>query len=597
MKQRGAASPLQALPPDVDPEMVAQIAHEAWPEPRDADEMHDALLQGGYVAAAEARHHGWGPWLETLAQANRAGRLRPSLAAPPVWVAGERWAEALRAWPAAHAEFAPTLPPSLLATDLDEERALREMVRGRLEILGPVPQGRILADMPMAAEALNHALLRLENEGFAFRGGYWPGEPLPQWCERRLLARLQYRHRDRHRSSVEPVPVAAYCRFLQVWQGLGEQAGEGLAAVEARLDQFEGFEAPLEAWERAILPARIRRFDPALLDWLCLSGKFVALRLRPPPADLEAKPRRPGSLRSVPLAFVRRENLARWLAMRPESEPRVLSGSAQEVLEAMRARGPAFSQDLATVLRQPASFVEQGLASLFAQGLITCDGVSGLKSLLPRSHAKPTPRFRGGFRPPLPAPAAAAGRWAELPAEAPLDALAREDWVQSWCRLLARRTGVVCRKLAEREALAPPWRECVRALRLLEDRGELRGGRFLEGVWGEQFAHPEAVALLEKARPEKASAAVSNPDSGDPDDFYVLSVADPANMQGILTPGPKSPLHRKNRIAWRQGRPLAAWEGGKMRRLAEIPDADFPKLARLLEKGENFVSKLAPPGN
>jgi ATP-dependent Lhr-like helicase len=379
---------------------------------------------------------------------------------------------------------------------VEATREPKLVLRGRLEALGPVfvPSGS-------DDEAL---LLQLESEGSAMRARL---DGRHAWCDRRLLARIQRYTLDRLRREIEPVTAAQFLRFLACWQHVDPAHRlDGPAGVAEVVQQLAGFEVPAAAWEEEILPARVRGYQREWLDQLTLSGQAAWGRLWGS-SDV--------SVRRAPIALVPRDQLDTWAALASEV-PRVSPGAtAEEVLAVLRARGAVFVQEIAKSARLPVATAEEGLAALVAQGRATCDSFGGLRVLL----MAPSRRRTVG---------SASGRWSLLdldPSAAAPDAAARALFV---ARRLLHRTGVLFRRTTARERLPVPWRDVARACRSLEARGEIRGGRFVAGFDGEQYALPEAVRLLRDVRRQGDRPLGSG--------IVAVSAADPLNFQGILTP-------------------------------------------------------------
>ncbi|MEO7427492.1 MAG: DEAD/DEAH box helicase [Fibrobacteria bacterium] len=582
----------------LDPLAIAAVKAEAWPQVRSADELHDALMLTGFLTEEECGE--WGTQLEMLQADNRVACLRAGAdyEGHTVWVAAERMQQALAAFPGGAIIWAgeALLPPGKAWT---EEEALVELVRGRMESLGPTNSGEITLSLGIRPERIEMALLALEQEGFILRGRFHPGAEGVEWCERRLLARIHRYTLAKLRREIEPVSTADYLRFLFGWQGLesggaGHPPGaSGLPAnadihalptgpegVEAVLARLEGFEAPCSAWENEILPSRLARFEPGWLDLQSLSGNFIWARVRPGTQPQGIEGRKPGPVKATPIAFLGRQNLDHWLAMavpagagaRPgiPSGPRTDTDSsglpepegapAQRLLSHLRQRGASFWRDILWDTGLTADEAREAIAELVTLGWLTSDGFRGLRALLcPPGRQATTGLERSGRwsvlrRDRLPRPAANPALDSIIPAAGSGLPLLPPDGIEAIARVLLHRYGVLFRKLADRENLAPPWRDLVRALRLLEARGEIRGGRFVEGFYGEQFALPEALAMLRLVRKREKTGTLLS-----------LSAADPANLQGILTPGPKVAATRKNRVLFRDGEPVAVLEGGEMR--------------------------------
>ncbi len=631
IRSRHLADPAQASDMGrLDPQAIAVVRAEAWPQVRNADELHDALLLTGYLtdseiecgsaargAAGFSGSHdprqretapdfslGWKPFLAALQAEHRVASLIPHPGAVPIWVAAERLSQALAALPKGAPAFLPGPPPNPAAGYIPDpriwtqEEAVVEMVRGRMESMGPVRNRDVAETLGLPTGSVDQAFYALEQEGFILRGRFTPSGDGDQveWCERRLLARIHRYTLARLRKEIEPVSASEYMRFLFAWQGLTPEgastangqypshavigltpnhAGTGFVpseirnsgglnpsgpdAVESVLSMLEGFEAPCAAWESEILPSRIRGYEPSWLDLQGLSGAFIWGRLRPGNQPQGIEGRKSSPMKSSPIAFLGTERLGLWLSNTgadgmPLSEPQ---GDAMRVLAHLRKRGASFWREILWETGLDASRARDAIAELASHGWITSDGFRGLRALLHPGRPDGTGLEKSG-------------RWTLLrqadsrmdsptPIEDspvhPIHGMFRD--LESLARVLLKRYGVVFRMLADRENLTPPWRDLVRTFRTLESRGEIRGGRFVEGFYGEQFALPEAVGLLRRKRKESS-----------PGQTLALCAADPANLQGILTPGPRIPATRKNRILFLDGEPVAAVEGCEFRVLA-----------------------------
>ena len=539
----------------LDPEAIARVKQEAWPQAETADELHDALLWLGFVTQGEAQSSpGWEGLFTELAAAGRATRLTATGAA--LWIAAERTPEFQSVHSGAELEPAVTVPPEFAAKSWERSDALREIVRGRLEGLGPTTAAGLAGALGVAIADVDLALLALESEGFAMRGSFEPEQPTVQWCERRLLARINRYTVKRLRKEIEPVSAADFMRFLLDWQHAAADARmEGPDAVAAVISQLEGFEAAAAAWEAEILPARVTGYEPSWLDDLCLAGRVVWTRLEAPKVAGD-RAHGPSPVRSTPVTLIARKNLALWTALsQPGSAELKVSSRAQTVAEYLAQHGASFFDDIVAGLDLPRTFVEEALGELVAVGLTNSDGFSGLRALLlPSDRRKP---LSGGRRRRTALLGVEdAGRWALIrraqPAQ-PGAALPRE-LVEQIARTVLRRYGVVFWRLLAREAeWLPPWREMLMAYRRLEARGEIRGGRFVAGFSGEQFALPDAVGVLRTTRNEDKSGQIT-----------VVSGADPLNLAGILLPGAKIPALYSNRIAFRDGVAIAALIAGEV---------------------------------
>ena len=482
----------------LDPAAIAQISAEAWPEARDADELHDALLTLITLLPTPA----WQKYFEELRATRRASiHIRGERA---FWIATERL----------HA--ADDCPLT---------------IRGWMESLGPVTIAELAEKLEFTRDDINQALHALEAQGLVLRGRFSVAESEGeiQWCNRRILARIHHATLGTLRREIEPVSALDLHRFLCRWQHLAP--GTQLHGADGALQivrQLQGYEIPASSWEPDILAHRIANYDPAYLDELCLSGEVMWGRLtRHPAMEEDADGKRVRPTRIAPVTFFLRENLE-WLGhARREAPKGSLSPVAQEVLAVLTERGASFFADLTRGAHRLASEVEDALWELVAAGLVTADGFENLRSLIDPK------RRRGEGRGRTSRPRHAGGRWAllqqsesTLPAAVRLDAATR---IEAFADQLILRWGVLIRDLLARETNAPFWRDLLPVLRRKEAQGELRGGRFAAGFSGEQFAAPEALDLLRAVR--RASTH--------PEDDLRIPNADPLNLAGIVLPGPR----------------------------------------------------------
>jgi ATP-dependent helicase Lhr and Lhr-like helicase len=553
----------------LDAEAIERVRAEAWPEAANADELHDALVWLGFLTAEEAEAQpGWRDFLATLARDRRAAFLATPRAR--LWVAAERLPHALALWPGARLEPRISAPPALAETEVAREAALVEMLRGRLEGKGPITEAALAAPVGVALGEIAAALAALESEGFAMRGRFTPGAETEEWCERGLLARIHRYTVKRLRAEIEPVAARDFLRFLARWQKVEtETRMEGPDALEAVISQLEGFEAPAGAWETEILPARLPRYEPGWLDDLCLAGRVAWARLRPRNPRANGGERGAMPVRTTPITLLARRHLPLWAALSPAPEAAPSSAAAEAVLALIRDRGASFFDEIAdeSALLRPQ--VEEGLAELVALGLVTSDSFAGLRALLVPAEKRRS--MQGRRRRAVGFGMEDAGRWALARRARPtaIGAEADPEAAEHLARGLLRRYGVVFWRLLEREAdWLPPWRDLLRVYRRLEARGEIRGGRFVAGFAGEQFALPEAVGLLREARRKAETGALLS-----------LSGADPLNLAGILTPGAKLAALTGNRLLYRDGVPIAFLAGGKVQ-FVETLDAGSEWAAR-----------------
>ena len=573
----------------LDPAAIERVTAEAWPRAANPDELHDALFQAGLLSETELARvsEHWRDWLQALETENRV--LRVLLTGPepavssgstavaathrePSWAAAERGGLLAAIYPRIMIQG--QAPALKLGGTGDPAEAVRELVRGRIEISGPVTAQALRAALRLGSSEINQALLALEAEGFVLRGAFTVANRAGargisselEWCDRRLLARIHRLTINRLRAEIQPVSVAEFQRFLTVWQRVEpEERAEGPEGLAAVLELLDGYETQAGAWEPDVLASRVKDYSPDWLDRLCLTGRVGWGRLRP---GQNGRPSAP--VRSSPVALFLREHLPAWLALaRPPSETQFVPDTLQ-VLNTLAQGGAMFFDELARRGGLLPSRCEQGLAELVAQGWVTADSFEGLRALLlPADKRLPFIETGRKSRHNAVSGVERAGRWSLLreaaqpsipePAQPngngphpSLDEIhAREKTIELLARTLLRRYGVVFRKLLERETFDVTWYELGRSLRRLEARGEIRGGYFISGISGEQFALPEAVGLLRSVRKRPATR-----------ELIVISGADPLNLAGIVTPGPRVGAVRANRLLLRDGVPVAFLEAG-----------------------------------
>ena len=551
-----------ALPSDardlsaLDPTAIARVREEAWPVPRDAEEVHDVLLS--LVALSDGHVAGWEAWLDDLVAHGRAAVVEPagSLpgAAPRYWFAAENLPLVELLFPRARIDPPVSLPFGAAASVADREDARARLLRGHCEVLGPVTASGLAARCGLRAEDVERGLVQVEAVGHVLRGRFTPPAvatgPLPtpgapystpgapdEVCDRRLLARIHRYTLDFLRKQIEPVGARDFMRFLLRWQHCAPDARlTGKQGLRAVVERLQGFEAPAVAWERDLLPARLTDYDPAWLDELCLDGTLTWGRLSPRKSSRDAGlPASPSRVMPVSLGLRADFPLLRAAAAAPpadatdEDAPTAagepVAGASRVVLDLLRERGALFFDEIVNGSRRLATEVEAALRDLVARGLVHADGYEGLRHLAGkrrttagrrRGHSRyPGGRFAG---------AGPAGRWAVVrDAPAGLDA---EDLAQGTAEILLARYGVIFRDLLARESVTVPWRNILRALRRMEARGQVRGGRFVAGFVGEQYALPEAVESLRAARRREQGG-----------ERVYLSAVDPCNLVGIVLPG------------------------------------------------------------
>jgi ATP-dependent Lhr-like helicase len=546
----------------LDADAIARVRDEVWPDARNADELHTALLGFGFLSQAEIdAQPSWPAFLGELQAAKRATRL--AIGTAVVHVAAERLPEFEAAFP--DATRTPQIEaPAEYRKAWSREAALVEIVRDRMQGLGPVTAHALAAPPAIDVADIDAALLQLESEGTVMRGRFTPSADQLEWCERRLLARIHRYTVNRLRQEIEPVAARDFMRFLFEWQRAAPEAKvEGADAVAGIVSQLEGFEAPAAAWETEILPARVNEYDPAWLDELSRAGRVVWTRIAPLNANGN---RAPSPVRTTPITLASRRNLALWASLAQDSGDGALGSRARVVLDFITTHGASFFDEISDGCRLLGVQVEEALGELVAQGLVNADSFGGLRALLVPSEKRRAVDGRKRPRRTALFGIEDAGRWAlarrKLRAPSESGAVAttttnddNAQVVEHVARSLLKRYGVVFWRLVAREAdWLPPWRELLRCYRRLEARGEVRGGRFIAGVSGEQFALPEAIGLLRDMRRREPDGA-----------WISLSGADPLNLVGVLTPGARLPALTGNRVLYRDGLPVALLVGGEVR--------------------------------
>ncbi|MGN6232654.1 MAG: DEAD/DEAH box helicase [Trinickia sp.] len=571
------ASDLGAL----DADAIAAVRGEAWPQARNEDEMHEALIGLACIDESEARaEEGWLAWLDALAHSGRAARMQVA-EDEALWLPVERM-NCLRAvYP--DAALAPRLAaPKGFDQPWTAEQALVDILRARLSGLGPETVSTLARGLALPASSVAAALVALEREGYAMRGRFTPGAAEDEWCERHLLARIHRYTIKRLRREIEPVERADFVRFLIEWQRLAPGArGMGRDALAATLEQLAGFEAAAAAWEEEVLPARLRDYTGSALDELCRSGKFVWARFA-------ADGRSTGApVRTTPIVLTPRRDLPAWHALTDQGDGDVdaaagaLSPRARMLLDALSRHGALFFDELIGEAHALPLEVEAALGELVAAGLVNADSFAGLRALIApnvsRQRGARAMTRRGAHRGAFIGGMQDAGRWAllrrpvlpnpALPMAAQRQPRSQDDasrtlavartlpaeTIEHVAMTLLRRYGVVFWQLLEREpAWLPRWRDLLHTFHRMEARGLIRGGRFVNGLSGEQFALPEALALLRDVRKRDRDGQ-----------FVCVCGADPLNIVGTILPGEKVPALVGNRIALRDGACVATLIAGK----------------------------------
>ncbi len=545
----------------LDPQAIATIRGELIPDLRDEHELHDLLqslvaLPVSYLESegqgSTTRH--WLPYFTQLVQSSRAHPIH--LNALPCWTTTERLPHIA------------ALQPESATSEVTKEQAIHKLVQGWLQILGPTTSTALAARLNLDPVAIYQAFLQMEMQGLLLRGAIeHPATDDPheiEWCERRILQRIHRLTLATLRKQVEAVPPAAYMRWLLGWQHLAPQTQlTGEEGVLEALSQLEGFEAPAVEWERTLLPARVANYDPRHLDQLCLSGAVGWGRVSPHPAWSSgdgAAPRRVIPTNAAPITFYLRET-ADWLphalaaqCVDQSNLDRCLSPEAVRIRALLAERGACFTNDLQRITAFTKHQTQQALWELATAGLASADGFDQLRAMMdPRRKSQSTES--PGKRPTR----ATAGRWSllcedaaknpvaakptptELREQAILDARQLDAALESAARMLLARYGILFRDLLTRESNAPRWRDLLGILRRLESRGEVRGGRFVTGFGGEQFALPQAVESLRATRNTESTTPLS------------VAAADPMNLAGIVVTGDRVPAIPGRTVLYQNG--------------------------------------------
>jgi len=536
----------------LDPAAIAQVREECWPDVRDADDLHDALLTlteipERFIAIAQTdAADTWGIFFSKLISDGRAARAY--VGEYILWVCAERAQSFALIHPKARWENS---LPAIETTSTERSEAMFKMVQGWSQHTGPITSRRLSETLAVPVSDVLQAFYRLESMGSILRGSFEFHKPEDEadieWCDRRLLARIHRMTLGTLRKQVEPVSSGTFMRWLLRWQHMApgtQLAGErGLLAV---LRQLQGFEVPANAWEKQLIARRLHGYKTEMLDHLCLTGAAGWGRLSPHPATLDSTHdgrRRVVPTSVAPITFFLRDE-AEWMSglhQDATASLQGLSGSAKKIADILQNRGACFFPDLVRMSELLKSEVETALWELVAAGRVTADGFDNLRALI-------DPKRRSGQGTGKSArPRHSAGRWTLLYPEAlraeKVDPLQR---VEAVCRMLLSRYGVVFRELLARESILPKWRELSIIFRRLEDRGELRGGRFVNGFVGEQFALPECVEGLRMLRRQ-------SDEGGLPDEIATISAADPLNLAGILVPGERVPAISGRFLTFKNG--------------------------------------------
>ncbi len=550
----------------LDPQVIAEVSQQAWIAASDLDEMHDGLLIAGVITAHEVQQNpAWAELLAQLAADGRAMEVQPTVADGIRWFATERWHEAVAVYDLGEAT-------ANVDSVSDPHGALVSLLRSRLEVVGPVTAAQLATVLAVTPSDVEVALLALEQEGVAVRGqfievdGSDSASTAVQWCNRRLLARIHRSTLKQRRTRFKPVDPASYLRFALDWHDMLRPEGEGRAALDSVLSQLEGWSAPVAVWEGELLPARLEKYQPSDLEDLCSAGRYSWLRLMAPDGGkFDAH-----SLIATPISLIPRRQLTHWL------QPAVtlqISSASNAALSMLQKHGALFASDIQTELSLPDDQIETVLQELVAVGAVSSDNFWGARHVAARSKVRAS-REKHRRRGRSVVGVDDGGRWSHIARDCSVD----ERWqkVETVARALIQRYGVVFRAVIEREQAMPPWRDLLYVLRRMEARDELRGGRFVDGFAGEQFAHPEAATSLSRLKRLGSQS----------ERVTVVSAYDPLNLVGVLTPGERIAAHAGHKVAFVQGVPTAALVAGQIKSLTD--QALTRKVIEALEPAQRF---------
>jgi ATP-dependent Lhr-like helicase len=539
----------------LDTAAIERVREEAWPVATTADELHDALLGQGFLREEEVVKGDWTALVDALIKQRRATWLE--IGERRIVVAAERLPQVQLVHRDATMKPAIEAPAEFRDRATTRDAALLDLVRSRLEGAGPVTVATLAEWLSVPPSEIGAALGALAGQGVAMSGRFAPDAAEEEWCDRGLLARIHRYTVKRLREEIEPVSTQDFLRFLLRWQHLAPaERRQGPDALDAVITQLQGFEAAAAAWESELLPARLEEYDFTWLDDLCLAGRAVWTRLTPPGNASSV-------IRTSPIALLPRRAAPLWNRLAAPPAEVTVSARAQRVADLLGEHGASFFDEIVEGTGQLRTQVEDSLAELVVAGLVTSDSFAGLRALLTPSEKRKPFGGRRAHRRSL-FGIEDAGRWSlrkrTSTAVREFDGASLEPIVHA----LLRRYGVVFWRILQREAAwLPPWRDLLHALRRLEARGDIRGGRFVAGISGEQFATPEAVQALRETR--------RAPMTGE---LVVVSGADPLNLVGVVLPGAKIPALTGNRIVYRDGAPVATLVSGELRWMELLePDA------------------------
>ena len=618
IRNRSWADPAEAKDFSLlDADAIARVREEAWPYVSRAEELHDALLSLTYMTEAEFAQQEYQRWQEELI---KEGRLLQLNSHPgKLWIAAELLPQFKAVFPELNEQV--ELPESLLKQEWTEEKALVEIVRGRLEGLGPILASSLAGELQLDCKKIDAAFIALEVEGFAFQGRFTSSRDIAagedaesnkekEWCERRLLQRIHRYTIDAHRKAIKPVSLETFTEFLFDQHQLipisdntiqKEPALDGQTKLQSTLNMLDGVASPAAAWEADIYPARIENYDPNWLDVMCISGKLAWGRYSlPVNSSRPGKKKTSGPVKSTPITLASRQNLDIWQALAQSQlsdDPIEYSSVASRIEADLENHGASFFDQIQSRTGLLKTQLEEGLAELVSYGRVCSDSYTGLRALLTPTSKKPSAHKRRNRKAMF--GVEDAGRWSLLDTfqqeetQQEVNKKASFKWevldeeqIERLISIYLKRWGVLIRSLLERESFSPPWRVLLMHLRKLELRGVLRGGRFVAGAGGEQFAFPETVDALRKFNKEKKNreSEINKP-------FYCLTASDPLNLLNLTLPNRRLPRLLKNRVLYQGGIPVAILESGEVHYLREIDPQQQWNVDQMLRK-RNFPTRL-----
>lgn len=555
----------------LDPAAIEQVRNDAWPTVRDADELHETLLTLVLLPVESTRP--WKTFFDQLVVAGRATTV--SIGEHRFWMAAES-APLIEAVYDGAVASPPVQLPESLRQPVERNAGWIELVRGNMQVRGPITAERLAQELRLEASNVSAALEALEGQGVVLRGQFsgesqaTGTENAVQWCDRRLLTRIHRLTMDGLRQKIKPVSPEDFMRFLLRRHRLSVDAKwGGPVGVREAIAQLQGFELSAGAWEAKVLAPRCGDYDPQWLDHLFMAGEVAWGRLRKPKRDEAHRKAVAAMTRSMPITLFLREDLP-WLVSENHAATTTnVSSYAQDVFSALKERGALFFQELKAKTNMLPGHIEDALRELATLGLVTSDMFAAVRSISSKSTGRRASRRRLASS----SVAAPSGRWSPFPGF--VEVLKQHDRNEHWCRLLLRRYGVVFRDLLARESAAPPWHELVRTFRRMELQGTIRGGRFVTGVGGEQFAEEAAISELRAVR--------EMPSTGD---WVVLHAVDPLNLVGAVIGDSRIAAVANNAIILRDGKCVAAKQADQIEFFDSLSQDDQAAMRRALQTGK-----------